>query len=382
MRFRHYVSNNGLFDTWTLWNEKSDQPVETSLVFRDGVRPGFCRELGSDSAVALAVNADGLAAVRDIRLEPLETKIFVTPKNRITAAPAEWLALQRSWWRGAKEVERAEPPAVAGRPATARTGEQASLDLTDGWRYRILDERAPEDPAPLAASGVSDAAWPVRRLGCWAVPEELPSRRVFFRKTFTVPKTWRKGDVELWLKAWFSWTVSGQARYWLDGCEVTSGDGRDGLIVATGLAAGSTHTLAVEVRGEGQVCGVRGNTWLAFTRSPERVLDLAGEWGASKDYLTPEPAVTLPGAVTAKLLSRHADVPADLGGRQTYLRLKTSHGVTGCLINGRYVRRHHHALGGTTFLNVTPWLVPGASNRVEVLAGGNAEIKEIALWVY
>ena len=90
----------------------------------------------------------------------------------------------------------------------------------------------------------------------------------------------------------------------------------------------------------------------------------------------------LPGAFNAKLLSRAFDLPGDLAGKQIYLRLKTSHGITGCLVNGRYVRRHHHALGDTTFLNITPWLVPGASNRIELLAGGNGEIKEQALWVY
>ena len=98
--------------------------------------------------------------------------------------------------------------------------------------------------------------------------------------------------------------------------------------------------------------------------------------------LTPGPAVKLPGAFNANLLSRQVDVPTDLSGKQAYLHLKTSHGITGCIVNGRYVRRHHHALGDTTFLNITPWLIPGTPNRLQILAGGNAEIKEMALWVY
>jgi hypothetical protein len=92
--------------------------------------------------------------------------------------------------------------------------------------------------------------------------------------------------------------------------------------------------------------------------------------------------VTLPGAFSAKLLSRTLTLPGDLAGRPVYLRLKASHGITGCLVNGRYVRRHHHALGDTTFLNIAPWLAPGASNRLDVIAGGKAEISEAALWVY
>ena len=90
----------------------------------------------------------------------------------------------------------------------------------------------------------------------------------------------------------------------------------------------------------------------------------------------------LPGSFNAKLLSRLFEVPAGLAGKPVYLRLKTTHGITGCLVNGRYVRRHHHVLGDTTFLNITPWLTPGTSNRIEILAGGSGEIKELALWVY
>ena len=138
----------------------------------------------------------------------------------------------------------------------------------------------------------------------------------------------------------------------------------------------------MEIRGEGQVCGIRGNTWLSFTRRPGRVFDLAGDWTPSNDYLRSGTSVRLPGAFNANLLSRTLELPADLSGKQVYLRLETSHGITGCLVNGRYVRRHHHALGDTVFLNITPWLVTGTSNRLELLAGGRGEIKEMALWVY
>lgn len=382
VKFRHAVSNNGLFDTWTLWNEKADRAVETSLVFRDGLKPAFCREVGADADAPLTTGADGQPAVSSLRLEPLETRIFVTPTGRIASAPSAWFALQRNWWRGTEAVTPAKAPVASGHAATAETGEQATVDLTDGWRYRVLDEQGTDDPAPLAAPGFDDATWPMRRLDCWAVPEELPSRRVLFRTTFQIPKAWRQGNIELWLKSWFSWTASGKTRYWLDGREVSQGDGRDGLIVSAGLEAGSTHTLAVEIRGEGQVCGVRGNTWLSFTRRPGRMLDLAGDWAPSNDYLRPGTPVRLPGAFNANLLSRTFELPADLSGKQVYLRLKTSHGITGCLVNGRYVRRHHHALGDTVFLNITPWLAAGTSNRLELLAGGRGEIKEMALWVY
>ena len=38
VRLRHYVSNNGLYDVWALWNE-SKTPVKTDLKFQNGFRP-------------------------------------------------------------------------------------------------------------------------------------------------------------------------------------------------------------------------------------------------------------------------------------------------------------------------------------------------------
>ncbi len=379
--FRHYVSNNGLFDTWTLWNGKPDQSVETALVFRDGLRPSFCREIGKDGALRLSDGPDGSPGVRGVRLAPLETRIFVTPRGKITEAPTDWFALQRDWWRGAAKVRQAAPPEPRRPVASAETGEQAVLDLTDGWRYRVLDEAGADDVTPLAAAGFDDHAWPERQLGCWSVPEELASRRVLFRRTFRVPETWRGGAVELWQKGWFAFTVAGKARYWLDGQDVTAGDGRDGLIVASGLSAGSEHTLAVEVCGEGQVCGVRGNTWLSFTRQAAHVIPLDGAWRAHAGLLSEGAEVTLPGSYRGKRMSRSVEVP-ELDRYAVYLRVKAP-GVTGCLVNGRYVRRHHHALGDVTFLNITPWLVSGGGNRIELLSStGRGDVSEMALWCY
>ncbi len=262
--------------------------------------------------------------------------------------------------------------------------------LWHGWSDRttklfrqIFEWAGMDDDARMAVADVDDSAWPVRRLDCWAVPEEISSRHVLFRKTFQVPAQWHDGDVELWLRAWCGGAVVGKARYWLDGKEITRGDGAEGLVVSSGWATGSKHLLTVEVRGEGQVCGVRGNTWLAFTRRPAEILDLAGRWTPSKDYLTNGPAVSLPGPFNAKLVSRDVDIPARLAGKQLYLRRRASWGITGCIVNGRYVRRHHHCIGDTTFLNITLWLIAGKANQIEILGPGeNSEIKELSLCMY
>ncbi len=56
--------------------------------------------------------------------------------------------------------------------------------------------------------------------------------------------------------------------------------------------------------------------------------------------------------------------------------MTTGHGMTGCIVNGRHVRRHHHFLGDVTFLNLSPWLTAGKANRIEILSpGGECPVK-------
>jgi len=369
---RHYVSNNGLWDVWTLWNQNRDKPAATALRFTDALRPASCLDLLSGKEEKTEAGADGVE-LKDIRIEPLETRIYFTARNQVVTAPLAWFDLQRNWWRGTQPPSRKLPEFKY---------DDVLLDLTDGWAYRILAEDGRDDAALLADPKLNDAGWPRRRLDCWAVPEELPSRRIFFRRAFTVPAAWGKGTTCLWLRSWFYWTVAGKARYWLDGKEVTRGDGRDGLIWDRDLAPGSAHLLAVEIRGEGTVCGLRGDTWLAFTPYPAERLDLAGEWIATRDLLRDGPAVRLPGPFDGlRAVRRTVTVPAAWDGKQVWIHVEGSGGVNDFLVNGRYARRHHHGLGTITNLNLTAWVRCGEENRIEFLTpGGKAEITKVELW--
>lgn len=363
---RQAVSNNGLWDVWTLWNQDRQKPASTALRFAAPLRPAAARDLltGRDLAVA-----DG--TLGNLAVEPLETRIFLTARSRIAEAPLAWLDLQRAWWRAARVPDQQLPTV---------NYDDVMCDLNPGWAVRTLDEQGKDDPAPLAAPALDDSAWPRRRLAPWAVPEELPSRRVLWRRTFTVPAAWGPGRTTLWLKSWFSWTMAGRARYWLDGTEVTQGDGRGGLILDLDPAAGARHVLAVEVRGEGTVCGPRGDAWLAFVPAAKERLDLAGAWTASEDLLRPVKPVQLPGTVgKARLLTRTVAIPAAWAGRQLWIHIDHSGGFDGVLVNGRYFRRHHHSLGTATDLNLSAWLRPGEDNRLELLAPGGGTVSAVEL---
>ncbi len=363
--FRHYVSNNGLYDVWTLWNRHHDQTVRTRLSFR-GEAPAICHDLLTQASVQVG---------EAIELASLESRILVSPRGALATAPLDWLKLQRGWWRGGA-VAPIAPLAVPETPN--------DLDLTEEWAYQVLDEAAAEDAAPLADPALDDAAWPRRPLNCWAVGEELPSRHLFFRRHFTVPAEWQDGELTLWLRSYFSRTVVGTARYWLDGTLLPAGDGRYGLIQHLDLEPGSRHLLAVEVRGEGDVCGIRGHTWLSFTPSPRERLELAGEWESAKDLLFYGEPVAIPGKVgELRGVRRRFQLPDAWRGGAVYLHMVAGYAVTGAIVNGHYIRRHHHALGEVTFLNIGTLLEDG-ENEIEIPLGGgrNDRIDTLELRLY
>ena len=47
---RHFVSNNGLYDVWVMWNTKGE-PVTSTFTFREGYQPVRCREVNTGAAI-------------------------------------------------------------------------------------------------------------------------------------------------------------------------------------------------------------------------------------------------------------------------------------------------------------------------------------------
>ena len=43
---RHFVSNNGLYDVWVMWNTKGE-PVTSTFTFREGMRPAGLRDVNT-----------------------------------------------------------------------------------------------------------------------------------------------------------------------------------------------------------------------------------------------------------------------------------------------------------------------------------------------
>ena len=355
---RHFESNNGLYDVWTLWNQ-SEQALTTDLILDQ--RPTLAFEVQSSAQVPIA---DG--KLSGVALEGKQTRIFLTPRA-LQNAPLEWLDVQRNWWRAS------QAPRPIALPAPEH---KLAVDLSDNWAWKPLAED--EDAALLAAPGFSDAAWPQMRLSIWTSPQRPAVKHALFRRAFTVPREWNQGRVELWLQSWYLSTFADKGRIFLDGKIVRDwndngilGEDYDGA-----LAPGSTHTLAVEIKGENTLVGSRGPAWLAYRPAPQSSLDLAGQWTPTRDALHDDAPVALPGGgFDAWTLRRTVRVPASAQGQNMVLNVEGGWPLYGVIVNGHLTRRHHHRFGDHWTLNISPWLRAGEDNEIELVSPEVSDFK-------
>jgi len=305
--------------------------------------------------------------------------VLTTPRGELLDAPLRWFELQREWWKGGKgRLKPFEP--LPEDPWTR--------DLTNDRKIRYLPdaEQAPDD---FPQAGFDDSTWTDGKVDVWTVPEEQPYKHALMRRQFTVPAEWNSGEIDLYIKSWNAGVGMGKLRVCLDGREILKPDNGsiNGLSrrITAEVEPGKSYILAIEVFGEGMVPGLRGNVWMSFVPKPIASMDLAGLWTPSKDALVWTEPVQLPGRWQDALLAKRTiTIPAELEGKKVCFRMRSTWGLTGVIVNGRYVRRHHHIIGEFTHLNITPFLQPG-ENEIEIAANMNpttTDLTEISLDFY
>lgn len=364
---RPALTNNGLYNTWTVRNWSRNESQTVSLVLDKGDTSTFALDMRTGKKLSVQAASDG-ARIESIALGPLDTRVFLTPRGQITDAPQNWFDLQRKWWRGTKKPPTTPLPAPLQRWAK---------ELTPDWKFQPLD--AAQNAAPMLAAQFDDSNWTARPLGIWNV-KEVGKGRGIFRKTFTVPSEWKEGLVSLWMTSWNLPPFVEKGRVWLDGKEVKPFN--NGAYIAIGLptlTADSKHTLAVEVESRGVLAGLRGQCWLSFEPTPAEKQDLSGQWQPSVDGLRFGDAIALPGKFNASFLKRNIVIDAKHRGQNVVLTLDGDRTLICVLINGKLVRRHHHMIGERGSLNLTPFIRFGQENEIELVRWGLPPISNAAL---
>jgi hypothetical protein len=369
---RHWVSNNGLYDVWTIWNQSATNPYTVDLDLDR--RPSVAYDIDTWKSVNLG--AAGQSTIAGIDLAPYQTRIFLTARGSLQTAGLDWLTLQRNWWRGTT------PPSSTPLPPPSH---RFSADLSRGWSWKPLTDS--DDAAELAKSRLQSKSWTQMRLGVWTIPYHENVKHAMFQKTFTVPANWIDGRVSLWLQSWFGETFFDKGRVWLDGNLVSdwSADGIAGDDFNGVLKPGTTHTVTAEIMGTTSLLGSRGTCWLAWKPAPLASLDLSGMWTPTQNFLHYDAPVPLPGPYNAFSLRRNVDVPSTFAGKNVVFTANAPRPMVGLIVNGHYVIRQHHMIGDIWTINITPWVIPGASNEIELvtwLGPGAGRVNSFALQSY
>jgi hypothetical protein len=374
--YRHFLSNNGLYDVFTFWNMNKN-PLNADLVFpADG--PATATVVKTGASVALVKNEAGAPTLK-ISLAPNEPESYITPRPHLENAARAWFDLQREWWKGAT------PPPPNHLPSLADIHRQ-TLPLGEGWSWKMLTDK--DDAATLAAPTVDDAAWPKSDFAAQLVPipaANTPGNTLLFRKQFTVPADWTKGPTVLYLTSTESTTFIDSARIYIDGSMVkpsTGGvynEGFDGL-----FKPGSSHLLAVEIPSKSCIVGNVGAAWLYYRPDATEEMDLAGDWESSIDGLLFNGKTSIPGPWDTNMARGIVNIPASHAKQTVLMHFEFTGRISGAIINGTYISQSHVPNCPSFDLNVTPWIKFGQDNKVEIVSGGRsqANVTKIAFDFY
>ncbi len=348
--WRHFLSNNGLYDIWVVRNVKQTESAQGTLILADGVRPAWMIDLNSGTRTP--VN-DGRLPVD---LPPAEMAIYITPRGDAADSASEWFALQRGWWQGT-----ADPG-----PVLPKLEAKLSVDLTEGWAFRPVE--AQTDVSALVAAAADDASWPQIPLGIFTLPDHREVRHAVLRKHFHVSENWNQGRVLLRLPGFRE-----HGNVYLDG---------QPLVGAPELVAGSDHVLAIDIQGTGALLGARGPAWMIYHPAPAATQSLAGVWSTSPDAFNWSGTASLPGDLPQGIRTLRATVRIDKAaqGRTIVLHaVEDSLGFQGVVINGNFEKPWVRE-GPELNINITPWIRLDQENEIILIdAGAKDKVSDISL---
>jgi hypothetical protein len=367
---RHFVSNNGLYDVWTMWNE--DKVARSSDLFIDSGRsPASAIDVNTGEEIPVSQDASGFK-IAALAFEPWQTRVLLTPRGDLSHAAGEWFWLQRGWWRGTADPGK---PMATYKP-------QIALDLTDDNAMRILpgdgQTMPPADPA-LSDPGTDDSAWPKASLGIFDIPDHADAHHVVFCKHFVVPASWDHGQVSVFGKS--EPPGNGSIRRYMDGKPFGGQIVRDDLVGI--LKPRSRHVLTTEIWGAAPPLGTVTPAWISYLPDPGESLMLKS-WNFAPDYLTyAKAAVALPYQLPDRgALRCVVDIDPKLAGKTVMLHVVTSDaGLGALLVNG-----HHYAGYGNIYnfidANITPVIHFGHPNEFIVVVGGKTILQQARVGFY
>ncbi|HEY3416688.1 MAG TPA: hypothetical protein VGM23_07370, partial [Armatimonadota bacterium] len=305
----HWLSKNGVYDLYPAarMTRQGEASVDATVILR---RPAPIREVvemtaNSHPRVPVAWKNGGFT-LPATSYSQMQSRIYAAPRADVEAAALQWFSVQQRHWRALPPISPLNKPEVVEVPEDI---------LPEGADWRMTSGQAGTDWTQIA---FDDAAWKTVKLGSYAamgLPEDAVAQ---FRKTITIPESWKGRSVRLVFDAqgWF-WGLTQKGQLWVDGQPaplkqpIMPSSGSGFSFDVTDQAKDGKLTLALEVDGRlpdpakkrSRPSGVIGLFYLQADTTPVASRPLSGPWFAAKDV--------------------NVFTPAEVGKQATYVYLET-----------------------------------------------------------
>ncbi|HEY3333203.1 MAG TPA: hypothetical protein VGK19_24425 [Capsulimonadaceae bacterium] len=372
-RSESFVSNDGTEEMLVLTTRgRGDQTVR--LAWSPGFTPKRIYDPVTGDEIPATVTGDK-AVFADVPLQQCDLRFYAT-RRPVTANAAfeHWWTRQTQIWQGTG--------ATVAPPASAPF---RSIDLSNDWTFAQVHSPTALDTLLKLPIDQQAAKLSPTRLTLWKAAG-LPTgadERALYRKSFTLTPAWlanSKQDLNLGtLWPYNGLPAKGELR--VNDTKVADLNDlpwRGRSFDITALLKPGANRIDVLTGGNGNDGGLCGTFSLKRTVAPRKVIDLGGEWRGvvSEDS---EVAVNLPGTFKGVTVYRDYAAPADLQGKDVWIRARSTdpNSTAWVSVNGRVRYMSTFGTRGQAELpleiNITPDLVPGKVNRILLGTAGFAK---------
>ena len=310
-------------------------------------------------------------SIKGVHFDPYQVKVFAVRRGTLAGGlPVWWDEKLTHWKRTPAQMEAQEMTL----PKPGGTVGEAVIPL-EKWRFQTDPDHGIAKGAWTAVS-FDDSTWNVREAGPWNFFDSALKDyhgTGLYRIKFTVPPEWKDQRILLCLYDFDLPIVYDMGNFFINGTKVASykahGWSQTYNYDVTAQVHPGENELALEAIGGPKLGGLGGSVWIESRAPFTSSIDLTGTWQAVKsDWLTKVDA-PVPGTSRAKYLTREVEIPADWKGRTVFVDWETKSQWVGCVvINGKPLcyNAFAHPFGLITRLNVTQYLKPGETNRIEI----------------
>lgn len=359
----HYISNNGTEEYLALWNPYDvEKTVSLEWATVNPVSGLYDPKNGKEIPGKIEGKT---VSITDLKLAPYETLIVAAQSNRAPVqAVGDWFTLLAKTWKPSAQGEVLKRPDVP----------EYEIPILKGVQSRILSGDETIDLAAVSSQATPGAGWS-DELG-FIRTENLnlnlnPDQKVGFHCPINLPAGWQKGDTyELVFRPY--WRDNLLVSAFVNGKEILTVDkpGTKDKAVDISSALNFDGERANVLACTAPSAGYLGEIKIVRKPKPSEILEVKGEWTVQTSEDDGLAKVQLPGTMKG-LFAMKDDVviPENWKGSRVFIQIDPAKAeeYNAFAINDKMVFHPVSYYSPVTYMDITPWVKFGESNRLTLV---------------